>query len=73
MVMRQILRSFSKLEKRPDHPLQKSQIITSVYKYTNRVFPKMIPRLVRFQLSDLVIYSEIFFVGLMVYIHFIDP
>ena len=78
MSLRMLLRSFSKLEKRPDKPLQvtspqKSAMLTSLYRSTNKFFPRMVPRLLRFQWSDLVIYCEIFFVGLMVYIHFIDP
>ncbi|CAG9310267.1 unnamed protein product [Blepharisma stoltei] len=50
-----------------------STLLTSIYKHTNKSFPKLLPRLVRFTWSDLVIYSEVFFIGLMVYIHFIDP
>lgn len=49
-----------------------SLIKSTFYKFYNKLFPKMLPRLMRFEWRDLVIYCEVFFVGLMVYIHFVD-
>lgn len=50
-----------------------SPILRAIYINSNAWFPKMIPRVARFSWGDLVIYCECFFVGLMIYIHFIDP
>jgi len=51
---------------------KQNELVSSFYRQTNEAFPNMIPRLIRFTWSDLVIYCEVFFVGWMVYIHFID-
>lgn len=54
-------------QKKPSSP-----VLKGLYQNVNSWFPKMIPRIARFSWLDLVVFSEIFFVGLMVYIHFID-
>ena len=48
-------------------------IVVSVYRQADKYFPNMVPRIMKFKWSDLVVYCELFFVGLMIYIHFIDP
>lgn len=77
MLTRIIIRRLSKLpekfEKPSQRPSEKGLILSTIYKFSQKAFPKMLPRLMRFEWSDLVIYCEIFFIGLMVYIHFIDP
>lgn len=50
----------------------RSRVLSSVLYSVRTRFPRMVPRLIRFTWSDLVIYCEVFFIGLMVYIHFID-
>ena len=71
-----LVRSFA--EKPPNSQLAEvrskpsSAVLRGVYQNVNSWFPKMVPRIARFSWLDLVVFSEIFFVGLMVYIHFID-
>ena len=76
-MLRHTIRRFSKLpekfEKASLASTERGLIFRSVYRFTNKMFPKMVPRLMRFEWRDLVIYCEVFFIGLMVYIHFIDP
>lgn len=47
-------------------------VLRGLYQNVNSWFPRLVPRIARFSWLDLVVWSEIFFVGLMVYIHFID-
>jgi hypothetical protein len=76
-MLRHTIRLFSKLPEKVEKPVlqytERSLMFRSFYRFTNKIFPKMLPRLMRFEWQDLVIYCEVFFVGLMVYIHFIDP
>lgn len=58
---------------KPESSKSSSPILRSIYINSNQWFPKMIPRVARFSWGDLVVYCEFFFVGLMIYIHFIDP
>ena len=71
-----VRRGFSEIKKNSENVPGKQEsrhpALSSAYRQINSYFPKLIPRLIRFTWSDLVIYCEVFFIGLMVYIHFID-
>jgi hypothetical protein len=79
MLLRRLIpvRRFSQLPKDSKQltevtPKSTAPVLKGLYQNVNSWFPKLIPRIARFTWLDLVVYSEIFFVGLMVYIHFID-
>ena len=79
MLLRRLfpLRSFSQLPKDSKQLAEVSSkptapVLRGLYQNVNSWFPKLVPRIARFTWLDLVVYSEIFFVGLIVYIHFID-
>jgi len=80
MLLRRLfpVRSFSQLPKDSKQLAEVTSkptpapVLKGLYQNVNSWFPKLVPRIARFTWLDLVVWSEIFFVGLMVYIHFID-
>lgn len=79
MLLRRLfpVRSFSQLRKDSQQLAEVNTkstvpVLKGLYQNVNSWFPKLVPRIARFSWLDLVVWSEVFFVGLMVYIHFID-